>query len=334
MIRTFCSTAVWRQGPQKPHIPTMVAIVKAVAAMAVVVVTLEGPGVICGAAHNATNCTSTTDNTETLVRSKDEELIYSVAISKIRWNVIKYMYMVPLIGFEGVRAEVTTNMGTFPAWFPIMDHCTLDNTQWWQVIMEVNKHTSSTLNVTLTVHNCLLSCELTTGAQHTSGSNVKIQNLEVFGRGTSRWKTDYPPYPCQVQEVATHLTKVNPSSCADPPPIGSVSPRHFNAEVWLEQLLAQQPAQQAASLPIQKPTHQPAKQPTQQPGKGTLSTTLPPPTPSNSTELRAHFTGILIPTLLGLAMVIVVVMAVIVMVVTVVRLRARRRDQRENYVVM
>ncbi|KAK8405978.1 hypothetical protein O3P69_006999 [Scylla paramamosain] len=59
--------------------------------------------------------------------------------------------MVPLTGFEGVRAKVTTNMGTFTAWFPIMNHCPIGDSRWWQVLLEVKKHTSSTLTANLSV---------------------------------------------------------------------------------------------------------------------------------------------------------------------------------------
>ncbi|XP_045128618.1 uncharacterized protein LOC123514660 isoform X1 [Portunus trituberculatus] len=300
----------------------MPRMVKMAVVVVVVVVIGGDPGGKCRADPLKTNC-----NTDTEIQiSGEEKLIHSESITEDRWSVTKNMFMVPLIGFESVRAEVTTNMGTFPAWFPVMDHCTPDNTQWWRVIMEVNKHTNSALFVTLAVYNCLLSCELTTGVKSTSESKVEIQNLKVFGRGTSRWTTNYPPYPCKVQEVANPTT-VTLSSCTDTPPISSAFPSHSSPEKRPAQRTAQRSPQRPVKWTTEQATSQPTQKPTQQPAKGHLSTSSPPTIPSNTLEPPAHQTEVLTPTKIG---VVVVVVMVVVVVVVVVILMVRRRGRQEN----
>ncbi|MPC43097.1 uncharacterized protein LOC123514660 isoform X2 [Portunus trituberculatus] len=281
----------------------MADIVRAAAAAVVVVVVVValggGPGGKCGVAHASTNCNSETDDTEVFVSFGEEEVILREAIRQARWSVNKYLYMVPVIGFEGVRAEVTTNMGTFPAWFPIMDHCTLDNSRWWQVLLVVKKHTNSTLTVTLTVQNCLLSCELTTGAKHTSGRDLKLQNLELFGRGGSRWREQHPRYPCRVESEAKDPILVMTPSCTNPPSIGSASSPHSKTE----------------------------KRPARRPAQGTaLSTALssPRPTPPSPSRPATVQTEGLTPPLRVAAVVVVVI---IILMVVFVMMRCQDRQE-------
>ena len=289
--------------------------------MAVVVVAVVvfggAPGGQCGL---TTDCNSDTE----IQRHEKEKQIHVESIREERWEVNKEMYVVPLEGFEGVRAEVTTNLGTFPAWFPIMDHCIIHSSRWWRMMLVVKKVTSSTATVTLRVHNCQLSCELTTDARHTSGSDLKLQKLELFGRGASRWRTQYPRRPCRVKiTIEIFYTETLPF-CTNPPPIGTASPPHSRPELQPTKWPTQQPE------PTQQPTQQPAQQPTQQSANGTLTSISPPATPSNSTELRACLSRNRTPPLLWVAVVVVVVIVMVVMVVTVALLKKRRQDQREN----
>lgn len=177
----------------------------------------------CVAAEGAADCTPDTDI------QKHEEIIHSEEINSAKEYVPKYMYVMPMPGFEGVRVEVTSNNGIFQAWFPFMDDCRIDSwgDKWWQVLVEVRK-TNTALTVTLALDICQLSCELTTDATHKSGRDLKLQNLKLYGRGASKWKEQRPHPSCKTVNHSTGVPLQNLRSCTNPPPISTISPPHLN----------------------------------------------------------------------------------------------------------
>lgn len=132
------------------------------------------------------------------------------------------MYVKPLTHFEGVTAEVAISNGTYSVWFPIMEHCSLNNSKWGPVLLKVEKHTSLTLNVTLRVYNCLLSCELTAKASHTSKTHLQLQNMTLYGKGPSKWKEQRPLKACGVETEAKDPIQKTLSSCTNHQPISEV----------------------------------------------------------------------------------------------------------------
>ena len=149
--------------------------VKAAALVVAVVVVVVVLGGGCGgkfvAAQGATECKPDTE----IRKSGKEKIIPNEKISPLQLPVHRLMYMMLLTDFEGVRAEVKTSIGIFPVWLPIMEHCSRYYSQWWPVLLVVKKHRSLTFNVTLRVHNRLLSRELTT--RHTSGEDLKLHTI-------------------------------------------------------------------------------------------------------------------------------------------------------------
>ncbi|XP_063852169.1 uncharacterized protein LOC135095332 [Scylla paramamosain] len=274
----------------------MACIVKAAEVVVVVVVVVVvlggGHGGRCHAGHLAINCNSNTE----ITRSGEEKSIHSEEIRQARETVSENLYMVPLTGFEGVRAKVTTNMGTFTAWFPIMNHCPIGDSRWWQVLLEVKKHTSSTLTANLRVHNCFLSCELITDATRTNGRDLKLHNLDLFGRGASKWRTQRPESPCHVEKLANYSQTQILTSCTNPPPIGSASPPHSNTEQQPTHETTQQNTHKTTQQNTHKTTQQNTHKTTQQNTRKTtqqntheiLITTSPPVTSSSVPESRAH----------------------------------------------
>ena len=136
-----------------------------------------------------------------------------------------YMYVLPLPGFQGIRAEVKTNNGTLQAWFPFPEECRINHTQWWQVGVWV-RNDIRPLTVVLFVHHCHLPCNLNTDARLTSGSNLEIQSLELFGRGTSQWMQQRPDPSCGILRKITRIIHSPPAtkSCTKPPPSSTNCP--------------------------------------------------------------------------------------------------------------
>ena len=85
--------------------------------------------------------------------------------------------------------------------------------------------TPTTLTVDLHAHGCTLRCTQNTGARHTSGSDLEVQGLEVFGRGKSKWKQQ-PPHPsCGTVQLLRRPSRTQtPRSCTKPPPLSSTAP--------------------------------------------------------------------------------------------------------------
>ena len=134
-----------------------------------------------------------------------------------RWHQRLDVYVVPKPDFEGVRAEVETNAGTFNAWFPFMDHCVLNDSQWWMMALEVEIYNSSSLRPKLRVHNCNFTCEIIVDPNFLHLTNVQIMGLKLFGRGPSKWTWLLPSHPCKVGDASFQSKPLTLPTCNIPP---------------------------------------------------------------------------------------------------------------------
>lgn len=171
----------------------MKCVMKGAVLMAVLVVVLT-------AAKDASDCIPARESADIIEipESEREKSIYNRTIEGS--PLPEASYVVPMKNFEGVRAVVTANNETYPVCFPIMEHCRLNDSKWWQVLLDVKRNTDATFNVSLTVQKCLLAI---TVAPNGAPESVKLQNMELFGLGASKWKRKYPSSSgCKVETVA------------------------------------------------------------------------------------------------------------------------------------